>query len=169
MNFERRKNIIDFLNKAENRYPVNEWILNDVEFWPIIRICVFFNEYHRDDNLADSKLKTFLKAFFKLLGFAYLYGLYNIIKLKFNKVDFLFAGFESHRAILEMTSFNKYFDPIMDEIELRNKKSMLFEYLPNSPSTAKRMYKKERVKNIHNLIYYFKVRSSEIKFEDFVL
>ena len=167
MNFERRRRIIDFLNNAEKQYPVNEWILNDIKIWPLIRICIFFNEYHRETVLKDSRIKGLVKKLFKFFGFSYLYGFYNLIKIKIDKSDFLFAGFEAHRAVLEQQSYNKYFDPIMNELEKRGKKSILFEYLPITYSNSNTIYKKERVHNIYNLLYFFKVNSNEMRYRDF--
>ena len=74
MNFERRRRIIDFLNNAEKQYPVNEWILNDIKIWPLIRICIFFNEYHRETVLKDSRIKGLVKKLCKFFGVSYLYG-----------------------------------------------------------------------------------------------
>lgn len=168
MDFEKRKSIIEFLNYCEKKYDVNEWKMNGVQIWPILRIYFFFHSLNLENSKSSFTSLDLAKVALQKTGISYLFGLYTKLTLKLPKVKILFAGFESHRSNYLDVSYNKYFDPMMDELEEKySMRSILLEYLPKKLVPQKK-YRNDRVLNIYNLYYYFQNKYRNIEFYQFV-
>ncbi|NJN12567.1 MAG: hypothetical protein HC836_39245 [Richelia sp. RM2_1_2] len=51
----KRKEVMELVKDIEQRFPVDEWIVDGVEIWPFIRVNLAFK---LDDSLNGGKNKT---------------------------------------------------------------------------------------------------------------
>ncbi|PWB24556.1 hypothetical protein [Flavobacterium sp. HTF] len=158
MEFEQREKLIYFLKDAEGKFPVQEWKIEGVRAWPIIKTSVFFVSYEKKE-VAQKSIKKYFINFLKLMKLNVLYSFICLKTLKFKKIDFLFSGFFGHRVLFEKFFYNRYFDPIMDYLESHGYKSKIFEYEKMQGSIH---YRQDRVFDATKLIHYFKFKNKNI-------
>lgn len=133
MDYLKRKEVIHKLDDWEARFPVENWKLNGVHIWPILKIKLFFKVFTQVEKQADSpKAPAFSEKITKLKG------LFNqISKLNLNKADFVFSGSHTHRVNFEGKSINRYFDPMMNYLRQKNIPGLCLDYhsLSQDPGT----------------------------------
>lgn len=140
-----RTDIKNFIIDAEQRFPVNEWMVEDVHLWPFIRIHLFFKII----NAVDGRKKFSPPQPPRVP--ASKSGLLQIVKNKWNFLQlkskhkqqlkswfkslpqkkYLFVGADAHRVLHEGKRFNRFFDTIITTHNLESE-SILFEYANTS-------------------------------------
>jgi hypothetical protein len=137
-----RKEIIALINNLEQKYPVDEWVIDDISVWPIIKVNIFngwrvkYDKEFADYNAvvrSKTKRKGLLKKVQELLKSA-IYLSKLLLKSPV-RVPFLFLGANNYRVIVDDIFVNKYFEPIANL--LRNEyseKSLFIEYQPQDPA-----------------------------------
>ena len=78
------------------------------------------NTYDRGRLGFTTKLKTRLQRLANAIAY--------FMRLELPKADFLFSGATSHRVDLDGEFVNRYFDPMMDYLESKNKHCVGVEY-----------------------------------------
>lgn len=110
-----RKELVEYLNGIEDRYPIHKWKIGGIYIWPLIKIKLFFKWTLKDDGEVDKSRKEqnkkgvmfFVEVF---LSFVSLFRLF--FKRNSNKRSILFVESASHRADFEGKLVNKYFTPL---------------------------------------------------------
>lgn len=124
--FSTQKDIIQFLNELENRFPVNKWICNGVHIWPVIRLRLADNmlEYMRSGSAIPSKIEikksvgrgNFFKKVIRNLDKVRCSAKYaQWQKSLHSDADILFVGAPHYREEVEGVRKNKFFDPLIEE------------------------------------------------------
>ena len=52
-----RKEAIEILNSLEQKYPVDQWTIDGITVWPVIKIDLFFkwfNKYYSKELISDT-------------------------------------------------------------------------------------------------------------------
>ncbi|MFA6060417.1 MAG: hypothetical protein WC756_19615 [Taibaiella sp.] len=152
-----REQLIDLLNRLEQKYPVEKWKVESMDIWPIVKTILFFEAYKSIENIGFQDKMLRVQRFF---GREFS-SIRNRIKSKINtdrqivladiteehkinEIDLFFSSAVTYRSEYNNQSFSRYFDPLMDEAELLGKKALLFEYANyDNPN----VYKEQRVIN----------------------
>ncbi len=121
MNKENRKAILLDFKNLENDAIVNSWHIMDIDLWPIIKDTLFFDVIKPPGRLAGFKIaiRNFL--------FTINYNNKTIPAFK-NPVNAVFIASDTTRIVKEGNLYNKYFDPMMDYLETKDKQSCLVEF-----------------------------------------
>lgn len=148
---KNRVDIKDFILQIESNFPVNNWKINDVHVWPIIRIRLFFylinhleNQVNIFENKSTSKKNYFFvkvkKKLIKVIKRYINFVNYLIWKNNLPQKDYLFVGSDSHRVDYRNSRFNRYFDVIIENENISNN-SIYFEY----SNPLKNQYQKQNI------------------------
>jgi len=149
MEFKAKKKLIDQLSLIEERYAVETWNLNHIQYWPILKNIIYFRDRKITKNsiirgLFNSPIITIKKVVTKLIdkkkNKRFLVN-QSVDFDNISKCDVIFSGSKVYFQYMENYYLNRYFDPIMDNIEDKYS-SMLFDY---SISPEDNVYKRERV------------------------
>jgi len=161
MNFEERKSLVAFLSELEVKYSVDNLHSNGIFFWPVLKNLVFFDSRkfskRKGLSLVD-KLNIVFRAVKNRVRLLYAQNNSFKIKSNFNKIqlpeiDVIFAGGKTHRMIWNGESFNRYFDPLMDNLYNLNRiESFLFEY---HDWDLQNCHKEGRVSKLKDVYLYF--------------
>ena len=84
MEFEERKEIINFLAVIEKDYAVHEWEFKGVSLWPLLKSESFFINYVKADSIATGKIALVKKKYLRIIVFIYNYIL-TFFRVKFDK------------------------------------------------------------------------------------
>lgn len=135
----KAKKIKENILSLENKYPVDEWKIDDIYIWPYIRIKLFIdllkysnpNFEHGEYGMKKSKIakkSKFKKA--KLLVDSFLY----LQKFKSNLIqkDIVYFGAHFHRTKVDGKYFNRFFDSLNYLYDLDHK-HYTFEFLKIYP------------------------------------
>jgi len=126
-----RRDLLDFLDQAELKYPVETWEIQGVHVWPLIKIDLFFRHVKsegRDDELSSLILKQQRRSRIETMTRA-LIAFFRFILLFFKKkrqLDVFFSDSSGHRVMHKGAFINRYFKPIVDYFEGKNQN---FSYL----------------------------------------
>lgn len=111
---KNRKEIHQYIIDLEQKYPVNNWKINQVHIWPYIRIklstlLTIQKDQHfvRKPLIASENQKT------KSRRQRFLESKKLLKKLK--HTDFIFTNGFSHRAIFDNLYYNKFYDPLVND------------------------------------------------------
>jgi hypothetical protein len=157
MTFDERKQIVDKFLEWESKYPVDEWLVNGMHFWPVLKINLFlsiFAEENKKRKLRKSEHGFIMKRLSRVLKYLNACRLVWFFPSRTKRV--LFCGATTYRAnVLPHQSklyYNRYFDPLMDELEQRGIRASLLEYYPLKTS---KVYKRQRVISLQDMLSYF--------------
>lgn len=132
---QNRVDIKNFVLQIERDFSVNEWKIDGVHLWPILRIRLFFTlieklENHQKVSTVGNvvapvtsiriRLQKELKRCFNVI-------LYFLWMAKLPQKSTIFVGSDSHRVDHKNRRFNRYFDVMIEEEDLKAS-SMYFEY-----------------------------------------
>ncbi|MBW4360339.1 hypothetical protein [Flavobacterium taihuense] len=152
MEFKERENLINFLENTEQKYPVEDWKVEDVEIWPIIKTTIFFSTYNQG-KIESKNLKSKIISFFRLFKLDVVYSYFCLKRAKIMEIKYMFSGFFGHRVMWDGVFYNRYFDPIMDSIEdNEGQRSSIFEY---DKKRKIKHYREDRVFDVTKFIHYF--------------
>ncbi len=174
---QNRVDIKNFIVQIERDFSVNEWQVNSIHLWPIIRIKLFFYlidqvESKRTDvkqNVSESApvISTFRKKLFQIkrsfqktkesLKF-------YIWKSKLPQKNYIFLGGDAHRVNYKNTRFNRFFDVLISKYAIENQ-SLYFEY---GNQTEKNQYQPENVyfyeKFFIGFQHLYRLKSRQVNF-----
>lgn len=118
MDYQSRKALVDKLQELELKYDVHLWEMEGVQVWPLIKKIIFFYHFQKSKQQENKKasknliLKNKIKRLLKRIKAFYYVNFNNI-----SKFNIVFSGAPSHRINYKEEFINRYFDPIMDQIE----------------------------------------------------
>lgn len=149
----------------ENTFPVYEWEVEGVQYWPVLKNIIFFESVKKKslrssikDSLLYSIYKDWKTNFSKLSRISYSKKCLNHFE-KLSETQYLFSGAQTYIRNKDSKNYNMYFDPIMDQLEISNKDKSF--YINYSNSITEHAYRKDRVFDIHK--YYPKYHRSRTK------
>ncbi|MBS1492661.1 MAG: hypothetical protein JST55_04085 [Bacteroidetes bacterium] len=132
---EKYSSILEFLNRIENDFPVNEWKLYDFYIWPVIRIALgmklSYENLYSEKNQITSANSSLVKD---SLNSIYLSEINSIHDSKKNqnakgKYDILFLNVSSTRYYkIGDKWFNPFSDSFVNYLEKENVSSLVLEY-----------------------------------------
>ena len=131
LKLNNRQEIASFISRIEREFDVNEWKVNNIHFWPLIRIELFF-------FLARLEIKNKVTVFSteklpqskkKPIKISIISQLNKLVRYYFSlqRKKYVFVGSDAHRVTLKEKRYNRFFDPIIDSLNLRND-SIYLEY-----------------------------------------
>ncbi len=113
------KQVIEKLNDLEAKYPVKDWLIDDIHIWPLLKYNIFKEWRNADDKPAkgQQRSKTFtdkIKNKFKRYYQIWKSGqkVAALKKSNVKKSPVLFTGFNAHRVEMDGMFVNRYFQPI---------------------------------------------------------
>lgn len=187
---QNRVDIKNFIVQIERDFLVNEWQVNGIHLWPIIRIKLFFYlidqvESKRTDfkqNVSESApvISTFRKKLFQIkrsFQKAKEALKFYIWKSKLPQKNYIFLGGDAHRVNYKNARFNRFFDVLISKYAIENQ-SLYFEY---GNQTEKNQYQPEKVyfyeKFFLGFQHLYRLKSRQVDFnwtgfslfEDFLL
>lgn len=139
---QNRDDIKEFILKIENDFPVNNWRINDIYIWPILRNHLFF---FLINSIEESRLKFKIEQknkkhnHFFLLIFQWI-----SFKILIKKKEKLFFSPNHVRVNYKNKSFDRFFDSLIKDQKLENA-SYLFNYIQENnndqiPNVSKNYY-----------------------------
>jgi hypothetical protein len=150
---QNRASILQFIVHLEQQHSVNDWCVQNIRLWPMIRIKLFFNLIFAIEKHVQESTSPSLSAFQKVLVYIESFCYRALLSFRLMKLDTLYAGFFAHRVMFQGSAFNRFFDPLMDDDEKEDRQSMILEYA--RPQTPKQNYKAQRVIEAYKLFPAF--------------
>lgn len=149
---KNRVDVKNFILQIEQDFPVNNWKINDIHLWPILRIRLFFYLINKLENTKKNsnlqKRTNFKAGFFqkiirliekKLTQYKDTVH-YFFWHFKLPERENIFLGSDSHRVDYKNSRFNRYFDVLIEKEQLHGN-SLYFEY----GSDLKNQYNKDLI------------------------
>ncbi len=149
---KNREDIKSFILKIETDFPVNNWKINDIYIWPFLRNQLFFYLIYAIENeklkfkIDEKKIKS------KNNIFKFCISIFNWLLFKKNlkrKINLFFSQ-EHIRVNYDNNSFDRFFDSIIEEKNIKNV-SYLFNY--HSEKKRENLIPKNSNNYFHLLIY----------------
>ncbi|MBI4685908.1 MAG: glycosyltransferase [Nitrospirae bacterium] len=120
---------LDIINEIEAKLPVDQWVIDDIHIWPVVRIHIF--SLLRDLSLQSTGQKSERKISmpkYPRLAFGYMKGFLRYARaffadLRHNAVpssaDVIFLGDQVSRILIHGKWYDKLCEPIIDYLEKR--------------------------------------------------
>lgn len=119
-----RRELLDRLNAFEADYPVQEWTIDGIQMWPVIKRDVFFDlvrfedkdavlrKEPRKNHLKGAKIKKIIKVVISLFCLLRL-----VLKPRSKVPAILFSDSRGHRVTYHNKLINRYFQPMMEYVD----------------------------------------------------
>lgn len=117
-----RQEIVEWIDSLEDKYPVNEWTVNDVHVWPLLKIKIILSWNNNSTNKEKIAKVSLLKNAFK--------GCWEYIKLYKRKAGNrtnLYCLAPHFRYFHNGIYINRYYNDLI-ESDLNVKNFLLFDY-----------------------------------------
>ena len=128
------KEIIELINEAEEKFPVNEWTIDNIHIWPLIRFDIFFQLVPHTANIKNEKtnkemLRWGTKPLWLLKNvFAFLCA-YSVNLLQHKKsqqpTDAVFLSDGASCSWLNGAWYENFCDPFISSLRKKNISSFL--------------------------------------------
>lgn len=136
MDFKRRKEVIDILNYLEENFRVENWRIEGLHVWPILKMILFFGEADKPTTGVEKikqasgyeKIGRIGKNVRRIFESAV-----SIVRMKLRKRDFLFSGAFSHRVLYDGKYINRFFDPMAGYLRHQNRSAIIMDYHSQRP------------------------------------
>lgn len=165
---QNRVDIKNFIVQIERDFSVNEWQVNGIHLWPILRIKLFFYLINKVEfktkispsqppvsNQRISPIPKLLYRFKRKVKQFNTIRHYLLWKNKLPQKDYLFLGGDVHRVAHENSRFNRFFDVLIEQYGIQDQAL----YLEYGSQIIKNQYHPEKVLFYepffigHNLLY----------------
>jgi hypothetical protein len=171
---KNRVDIKDFILKIEKDFPVNNWTVNGIHLWPIIRIRLFFylinvvegKQQKQEQNQGQNSLQNTIKiniwnCFKKIIKKILLILKCYLWIFRLPQKENLFIGSDSHRVNYRGFRFNRYFDVLIEKYNLQSR-AVYFEY---GDASLKKQYNRDLISNYDTSLKGFLQLNKYIKKE----
>ena len=130
---------MDIVNDIEAKFPVDQWIINDIHVWPLIRAqLVRQMDFFLNKKLANrsqpglTALRNIRRIFDLNISFAkYLYAFISDHrrndKIAGRNIDALFLTYCIDRVLVNDCFYNKMIDPIIERLDEHQIRSLVLE------------------------------------------
>ncbi len=136
-----RSAIMKAINSLEQKYPVSDWAVNDINIWPLVRVKLIASLYGKGTSTNAVKVKPISRPLFLQKSFLKLKSIYNfvvgwreyiLLKRIFNHgIDLVFLSYVAHRQKIDGLYYNRFCDLFLDEAQIHQHKPLLLEYKGN--------------------------------------
>ncbi len=130
---------MDIINVIEEQFPVDNWVMNDIHVWPLIRAQLvsqmdsFLNKksaYRASPWLTA--LRNIGRSFDIIASFSkYMYAVISDRRHNDNiagrKIDILFLSLCMNRVLIDSCFYNKLVDPLIELLDEQGFKSLVLE------------------------------------------
>ncbi len=161
-----KKDILAFVNELEEKFPVYEWKYEGIDLWPFIRQLIFQHFLKKKITTKKKRKAISIKNLFRS------YRAYSKFFRSLTQIEFLFSAYEAHRNRIHNISFNRFADPVMDQLLELSYTSLLLEQSKTDKVTSS-VYKRERFQALDNALEWinikFKIRKKLIKQKPIIL
>jgi len=173
-----REDIRDFIVSIEDKFPVNLWKVNGICIWPILRIRLYFylmleiegKKKEAPKKTTNNKISFFKKTPYKVKRqIQKIHGVfkeYFLWKQNLPQKEFLFLGANGHRVNHKGKRYNRYFDVLIEQYELKDE-SLFFEY---DSSTICNQYHKDLLFKFNKALiafkYFFSFKFKKVSFNN---
>ncbi|WP_264566718.1 hypothetical protein [Flavobacterium sp. N3904] len=125
-NIATQEDIKEIILQIEHKWPVDEWMINEVHIWPYVRIKLYihflmmmnkkFENPQKDSHVATKKksIFKFSNIFNWILGGIKVQLFFGSLKRK----KILFFGSHIHRVLHKEKYFNRFYDSLVEEHQL---------------------------------------------------
>lgn len=137
---QNRVDIKNFIVQLECDFSVNEWQVNGIHLWPIIRIKLFFylinkmefeaETPHSQTNSSAKEIAQVRKLLYRLKRKVKQLNTirhYLLWKRRLPQKKYLFLGGDVHRVTHGNSRFNRFFDVLIDQYGIQEQ-ALYFEY-----------------------------------------
>lgn len=116
--------ILEFIINLESSYPVDQWVIEGIKIWPLLRIRIYwelFSKYYKSKSIGERNVN--IKKLIRLLqifgGFVkYYYAITNDHKknhrLLNKKIDVIFLSDGFSFTLINNSWYEKYCNPFID-------------------------------------------------------
>jgi hypothetical protein len=121
--------ILESIIEVEKNFPVNEWKINGVHFWPYIRTSLAYTQRLELKPLPRGESKNRYAKVLSDYGqtlFVLPIHVFRFIR-KIKSARRLFAGANTHRINIKGTLYNKYFDAALADFNKRDDDSIILD------------------------------------------
>jgi hypothetical protein len=137
MDYQERTFVIDSLVKLEEQFPVDQWEVNGIDIWPVFKNEIWFYLLKKTKGKKKKKFNGLKKIAVKTINqcIAISKVINALVKLKSlpkGKVDVFFSGGKTFRIDFLGKNINRYFKPLIEQLEVLNLKYIHFEFQENS-------------------------------------
>ncbi len=159
-NYLSQKQINKIILAWEREFPVNEWQIQGIDIWPIVRIKLYIfllnlgadkpklNSAHSLTNRKPSTVERLIKVPGSMINsLAVLYQFYK--KLEPKKI--IFFGSHFHRTLDNGVYFNRFFDPMVHEHQLQDE-----VYMIEFEKVLKENYNQKAIVGLHKYLDQYK-------------
>lgn len=123
-----RSELIEFLNRAEDRYPVDHWKINDIHIWPIVKTSIFYHWYNRVNHTKSERKKGKIEKLIQVPISTFRFILFCLKCKKRTKKPIFLSGSQYHRVNFQGEFINRYYQPIVEWAEKKNLKFISADY-----------------------------------------
>lgn len=126
-----RNEVMDLINEIEEKFPVDEWAVDGIHVWPLIRISLAMRMYAQNASFRNKKSKEDEKSIFQhirraniyLRGWAMQYRAFLLDRVASDKivgpVDVLILTYSTCRRFVNQKWFDQIFDPVRDKVDVK--------------------------------------------------
>jgi hypothetical protein len=139
---------LDWVLGLERKFPVEQWVIDGVHVWPLIRMRLNFHYFLQQQSKGQSTSGTPPQQRRSLRLIKNAWALLKFIIRPTGKVPVIGADFAAHRSLFDNKLVDKYFDPIFDSYEGIHR-PLIVEYKRTEGITEKDYYKPERIMRLH--------------------
>ncbi len=156
-----RKEVIVWIDQIEQEYPVDEWVINGLHLWPIIRVIASFYFVEKADNTRvvieppPSPVTFRQKIRWLLASTRFLFSL--------RPVDFVFVGAFAQRVMHQGRWFNRFTDPVVDDLASAGFSLARLEYDDIPSELTAPLYQDDRVVFLKEVAYPFQLLEKLIR------
>ncbi|MBI4235004.1 glycosyltransferase [Candidatus Peregrinibacteria bacterium] len=133
----KAEKIIALLNEIEKKFEVENWIVDDIHIWPLIRLDLMMNLHFNESQNLQTKINLLFKirqVFGMMRGYVkYLFKLLLDYKknARLQQADAVLLGDGISRVLLNGKWYDRFCDPLRYTLEKEGKKSLMIEPLHN--------------------------------------
>jgi hypothetical protein len=121
---QNRVDIKNYIIEIEKKLPINNWKVNGIHIWPIIRIRLYFFLIKKIETFEPIKKENFQTEKTKKNYFGNKIGqfkdIFNFLFwfIKLPKKKFIFLGGDVHRVSYSNKRYNRFFYPLIESYSL---------------------------------------------------
>lgn len=116
MLYKERIRLIEAFGRFEKEYPLSDWRAYGIDFWPSLKMELWFLLIHRDNPKKrrperNALLRTATRAV-RLIQATFVYQ-----RLKLKRVDYVLSGAHTHRVVWQNRHVNRFFAPLKEHMQ----------------------------------------------------
>jgi hypothetical protein len=136
-----RNDIKNYVCIIENSFPVDEWKINNIHIWPILRLRLHFYLIKYLENKEINAINVFPKKTFKnKIKSIYYYFRYLVFLKKITKSENLFIASNDHRVDFKGAKYNRFFDTFIELNKISDYKYIEYGFMKYT-----NLYKRDKV------------------------